>query len=128
MPSDRTVIQTDQAPEAIGPYSQAIKAGNLVFVSGQIPINAQNGQLVEGDIQQQTNQVLINVKAVLNAAGSSLENVVKTTVYIRNMDDFPLINETYQTFFTRSPPARACVEVSNLPRNVDVEIDAIAVI
>ncbi len=128
MTSERLVVQTDQAPEAIGPYSQAIKAGNLVFVSGQIPINPQNGQLVEGDIQQQTNQVLINVEAVLKAAGSSLEKVVKTTVYIRNMDEFPLVNETYQKFFTGSPPARACVEVSNLPKNVAVEIDAIAMV
>lgn len=128
MALEKKVVQTNQAPGAIGPYSQAIKAGNMVFVSGQIAIDPQNGEVITGDVQQQTNQVLHNVAAVLKAAGCGLDNVVKTTVYIRSMADFPLINEIYQKFFVDSPPARACVEVSGLPKDVLVEIDAIAVI
>jgi 2-iminobutanoate/2-iminopropanoate deaminase len=124
----KEIIATKQAPAAIGPYSQAVKAGNLLFVSGQIPIDPQTGNLVAGGIQQQAKQVLTNIGKILEAAGSSLEQVVKTTVYICNMDDFPLVNETYQEFFRINPPARACVEVSRLPKDVIVEIEAIAVI
>ena len=125
---DKEIIQTENAPAAIGPYSQGIKYGNMVFVSGQIPIDPASGELVEGDIKQQTRQVLNNVKAVLESAGTSLDNVLKATVFITNMDDFPLINEVYAEFFETAPPARACVEVSRLPKAVQVEIEAIAAI
>ena len=119
-------IQTENAPAAIGPYSQGIKYGNMTFVSGQIAIDPATGDLIEGDIKQQTRQVLTNVKAVLESAGSSLENVLKATVFITNMDDFPLINEAYAEFFQSAPPARACVEVARLPKDVLVEIEMIA--
>ncbi len=124
----KEIIQTDQAPAAIGPYSQAVKKNGLVFVSGQIAINPATGELVEGDIQTQTRQVLKNVQAVLAAAGASLDDVVKATVFITNMDDFPRVNEVYSEFFQNQPPARACVEVSRLPKSVQVEIEAIAVL
>lgn len=124
----KEIIATKQAPAAIGPYSQAVKAGNLLFISGQIPIDPQTGNLVAGGIQQQAKQVLLNIGKILEAAGSSYEQVVKTTVYICNMDDFPLVNETYQEFFRINPPARACVEVSRLPKDVIVEIEAIAML
>ncbi len=123
----REVVNTDQAPVAIGPYSQALKVGEMVFVSGQIPIDPATGDIVQGDIKTQTRQVLTNLNAVLTAAGSSLEKTVKTTVYITNMDEFSQVNEVYSEFFTDQPPARACVEVSRLPKGVAVEIDAIAV-
>ena len=124
----KEIIQTPNAPAAIGPYSQGIKYGNLVFVSGQIPIDPATGELVEGDIKQQTRQVLTNVQAVLESAGSSLENVLKATVFITSMDDFPLVNEAYAEFFKSASPARACVEVSRLPKEVQVEIEAIAAV
>ncbi len=123
---EKQVVNTDQAPAAIGPYSQAVKVGEMVFVSGQIPIDPATGDIVQGDIKAQTRQVLTNLKAVLKAAGSSLEKAVKTTVYITNMDEFSQVNEVYSEFFTDQPPARACVEVSRLPKGVAVEIDAIA--
>ena len=125
---NKETIQTANAPAAIGPYSQGIKYGNMIFVSGQIAIDPASGELIEGDIQQQTRQVLTNVKAVLEAAGTSLDKVLKATVFITNMDDFPLINEAYAEFFQNDPPARACVEVSRLPKDVQVEIEAIAAI
>ena len=124
----KEIIQTEHAPAAIGPYSQAVKKNGMVFVSGQIPIDPATGNLVAGDIKVQTRRVLNNVKAVLNAAGASLEDVVKATVFITNMDDFPLVNEVYSEFFQNLPPARACVEVSRLPKSVRVEIEAIAVL
>ena len=124
---EKQVVNTDQAPAAIGPYSQAVKVGEMVFVSGQIPIDPATGDIVQGDIKAQTRQVLTNLNAVLTAAGSSLEKTVKTTVYITNMDEFTQVNEVYSEFFTDQPPARACVEVSRLPKGVAVEIDAIAV-
>ncbi len=124
---EKKVINTDEAPAAIGPYSQALKVGEMVFVSGQIPIDPATGDTVQGDIKAQTRQVLTNLNAVLTAAGSSLEKTVKTTVYITNMDEFSQVNEVYSEFFTDQPPARACVEVSRLPKGVAVEIDAIAV-
>lgn len=127
IPMEKEVVTTDRAPAAIGPYSQAVKMGEMVFVSGQIPIDPATGDIVQGDIQVQTRQVLTNVEAVLIAAGSSLEKAVKTTVYITNMDEFPRMNEVYSEFFTNRPPARACVEVSRLPKGVAVEIDAIAI-
>ena len=123
----KEIISTDQAPGAIGPYSQAVKIGEMVFVSGQIPLDPLSGDLIEGDIKAQTRQVLKNVNAVLSAAGTSLDKVVKTTVFITNMNDFPLMNEVYAEFFTAMPPARACVEVSRLPKDVLVEVEAVAI-
>ena len=125
---EKKIVSTDKAPAAIGPYSQAVKVGEMVFVSGQIPLEPGSGELVQGDIQTQTRQVLTNVEAVLAAAGSSLDKVVKTTVFIADMDDFPRMNEVYAEFFPSQSPARACVEVSRLPRGAAVEIEAIAVL
>lgn len=121
----KRIISTSDAPPAIGPYSQAVAASGLVFVSGQIPLDA-SGKLVEGDIAAQTEQVLKNLSVVLTAAGSSLAHVVKTTVYLKDMNDFPRMNEVYGRYFTAEQPARATVEVSRLPRDVKVEMDLIA--
>ncbi|MFB3920769.1 MAG: RidA family protein [Terriglobia bacterium] len=122
----QNVISTPHAPAAIGPYSQAARAGNLLFVSGQIPLDPATGQLVAGDIAAQTERVLMNLGAIVEAAGSSLEKVVKTTVYLRDLAEFGKMNEVYGKFFGGKPPARATVEVSRLPRDVAVEIDLIA--
>jgi 2-iminobutanoate/2-iminopropanoate deaminase len=122
----RQRIQTDQAPAAIGPYSQAIKAGGLVFVSGQIPIDPRTGEFVAGGIAEQTERVLINLAAVLAAAGSSLGQVVKTTVFLADMAEFAAMNEVYGKFFGDLPPARATVAALGLPRNARVEIEAVA--
>ena len=119
-------VSTTQAPAAIGPYSQAIRSGNLVFVSGQIPLDPESGRIVEGDAEVQTARVLQNLSAILDAAGSSLGQVLKTTVYLQDMADFATMNEVYARFFTETPPARATVAVARLPRNVLVEIDLIA--
>jgi len=121
-------IQTDKAPRAIGPYSQAIKAGGFLFASGQIPIDPETGQFVAGGIAEQTEQVLKNLSAVLQAAGSSLEQVVKTTVFLADMDEFARMNESYGKFFAENPPARATVEAARLPRDARVEIEAIAIV
>ena len=123
---ERERIQTDNAPAAIGPYSQAIKAGGFVFASGQIPIDPQTGQFVAGGIAEQTEQVLKNLSAVLEAAGSSLDLVVKTTVFLADMKEFSGMNEVYATFFSSSPPARATVAAAGLPRDARVEIEAVA--
>ena len=125
---DKEIVKTIEAPAAIGPYSQAIKAGGMVFLSGQIPLDPKSGEMVAGDIQTQARQVLGNIKAVLSAAGSSLERVVKTTVFLTSMDDFPKINDVYGEFFSAAPPARSTVEVRRLPRGAAVEIEAIAVL
>ncbi len=122
----REIIQTDRAPAAIGPYSQAIKTNGLIFASGQIPIDPQSGQFVEGGIREQTKQVLKNLAAVLEAAGSSLSRVVKTTVFLADMQEFGAMNEVYGEFFKEEPPARATVEAARLPRDARVEIEAIA--
>lgn len=122
----KEVVQTVNAPAAIGPYSQAIRVGNMVFVSGQIPFTPE-GEQVKEDIREETVQVLENLKAVLMEAGSSLSQVVKTTVYLKNISDFAAVNEVYGRYFFEDPPARACVEVSGLPKAVNVEIEAIAV-
>ena len=122
----KKVISTAEAPQAIGPYSQAIEAGGFVFVSGQIPLIPSTGELVEGSVEVQTARVLENLKSILEAAGSSLENVVKTTVYITHMDDFTKVNGIYGQYFQENPPARVCVEVSKLPKGALVEIDVIA--
>ena len=123
----KQIISTDKAPKAIGPYSQAVRAGNMIFLSGQIPLNPSNGQLVEGTIQHQTERVLENIKAVVESMGLTLENVVKTTVFLKNLIDFPQMNEVYAKYFPANPPARSTVEVARLPRDVQVEIDAILV-
>ena len=122
----KKVISTTNAPKAIGPYSQAIEAGGFIFVSGQIPLIPATGEIVEGSVEVQTARVLENLRAILDAAGSSLENVVKTTVYITNMDDFAKVNGIYGQYFQENPPARVCVEVSKLPKGALVEIDVIA--
>ncbi len=123
----REVIATSGAPQAIGPYSQAIRAGGLVFVSGQIPLDPQTGQLVDGGIEEQTRRVLLNIQAILEAAGLSLKNVVRTTVFLADLADFPKMNEVYAEFFSESPPARTTVQAAGLPRGARVEVDAIAV-
>jgi 2-iminobutanoate/2-iminopropanoate deaminase len=121
----RNVVSTAAAPQAIGPYSQAITIDNLVFCSGQIPLKP-DGTLVAGDIAAQARQVLINLKAVLEAAGSSLERVLKTTVFVADLGEFAAMNAIYSEFFTANPPARSTVQVARLPRDVRVEIEAIA--
>jgi 2-iminobutanoate/2-iminopropanoate deaminase len=122
----KQVISTPNAPAAIGPYSQAVRAGNLVFVSGQIPLDPATGQLVGGDIGVQTEQVLENLAAILEAAGSSLAQVVKATVYLRDLGEFGRMNEVYAKFFRENPPARATVQVARLPREAALEIDVVA--
>ena len=124
----RERIQTENAPAAIGPYSQAIKAGEFVFISGQIPIDPQTGEFVAGGIAEQTKQVLTNLAAVLEAAGSGLDRVVKTTVFLADMKEFPGMNEVYATFFSAPPPARATVAAAGLPRDARVEIEAVALL
>jgi len=122
----REVIATKSAPQAIGPYSQAIKAGGLVFCSGQIALDPGSGAIVAGDVAQQTERVLQNLAAVLAAAGSGLDRVVKTTVFLKNMSDFAAMNEVYGRYFKTAPPARSTVEAARLPKDVLVEIDVIA--
>lgn len=124
--SDLKQVQTSSAPQAIGPYSQAIRCGSLVFVSGQIPLDPTSGQLVSGGIEAQTHQVLKNLKAVVEAAGSSLDKVAKTTIFLKDMGQFQLVNEIYGGYFKAPFPARATVEVARLPKDVMVEIDCIA--
>jgi len=124
----REIIATDQAPRAIGPYSQAIRAGNLLFCSGQIPIDPSTGEFVSGGVAEQTEQVMRNLAAVLSAGQSSLKQVVKTTVFLADMDDFTAMNEVYGRFFGENPPARATVQAARLPRDAKVEIEAIAIV
>ena len=124
----RQPIKTENAPAAIGPYSQAIKANGFVFVSGQIPIDPQTGEFVTGGISEQTARVLKNLTAVLEAAGSSLEQVVKTTVFLADMKEFSSMNEVYQDFFPSPPPARSTVAAAGLPRDARVEIEAVALV
>ena len=122
----KEIVKTDNAPAAIGPYSQGTIAGNLVFVSGQIPFDPVAGKMVEGSITDQTEQSLKNVKAVLEAAGATLDDVVKCTVFLKDMNTFGEMNAKYAEYFTENPPARAAVEVARLPKDVGVEIEAIA--
>jgi 2-iminobutanoate/2-iminopropanoate deaminase len=124
----KQTIATAGAPKAIGPYSQAIVAHGLVFLSGQIPLDPSTGKLVEGDVSVQTERVLENLRAVLDACGSSLARVVKTTVFLQDMADFPKMNEVYARYFAEDPPARSTVQAARLPRDVKVEIDAVAVV
>ncbi|MDS1030508.1 RidA family protein [Bacillota bacterium LX-D] len=120
-------VNTANAPAAIGPYSQAISFGNLVMTSGQIPLTA-DGKLVSEDVKEQTKQSMENLKAILEEAGSSLAQVVKTTVFISDMNDFPLINQVYEQYFAKPFPARSCVQVARLPKDVKVEVEAIALL
>ncbi len=122
----KNIISTDKAPQAIGPYSQAVQFDNLLFISGQIPIVPESGEIVKGDIKEQTIQILKNLKSVLTAGRSSLDNVLRTTIFLTNLDDYAAVNEMYAGFFEESQPARSTVQVSKLPMNVQVEIDAIA--
>jgi 2-iminobutanoate/2-iminopropanoate deaminase len=121
-------VSTEKAPKAIGPYSQAVVHNGLAYLSGQIPLDPASGQLVEGDIAVQTERVLDNLRAVLEAAGSSLDRVLKTTVFLRDMSDFPRMNEVYARYFASNPPARSTVQAARLPRDVSVEIDCIAAV
>lgn len=123
----KQIIATDRAPKPIGPYSQAIRAGGFLFLSGQTPIDPATGQLVEGDIAVQTARVLDNLKAIVEAAGSSLDRAVKTTVYLKDLSDFAAMNEVYGRYFSQNPPARTTIEAARLPRDCRVEIDLIAV-
>jgi 2-iminobutanoate/2-iminopropanoate deaminase len=122
----KDVISTSKAPAALGPYSQAVRWGDLIFVSGQIPIDPATSQVVGDDVAAQTERVLKNLTAILEAAGASLGQVLKTTVYLRDLNDFGKMNEVYARFFSEQPPARATVQVARLPRDVSVEIEAVA--
>ena len=128
MPTVKDIIATDRAPRAIGPYSQAVRAGNLVFASGPIPIVPATGEFVSGGIAEQTEQVLRNLTAVFEAAGLGMDQVIKTTVFLADMDDFTAMNEVYGRFFGAAPPARATVQAARLPRDARVEIEAIAMV
>lgn len=124
----KEIISTENAPGAIGPYSQAVKVGNMVFCSGQIPIDTATGEFVSADVAAQTEQVLKNLNAVLEAAGGNLNNVVKTTVFLADMNDFAAMNEVYARFFSENKPARATVQAARLPKDARVEIDCIALL
>lgn len=121
----KTVISTKNAPAAIGPYSQAIEVNGMIYTSGMIPINPQTGELVTGSVEEQAEQAFTNLKALIEAAGSSIDKVVKTVVFISNMDDFAKINAIYEKYFTAPYPARSCVEVARLPKDVALEIEAV---
>lgn len=121
----KEIIATDKGPKAIGPYSQAVKGNGIIFTAGQIPFDPATGQLIEGDVARQTARVLENLKAIVEAAGSSLDRAVKATVYLKDMNDFAAMNEVYARYFPKEPPARSTVEAARLPRNVCVEIDLI---
>ena len=122
----REIIKTNRAPAAIGAYSQAVRAGDFVFVSGQIPLNPETGEIVFADIKEQTERILVNIRNILQEAGMDLDDVIKTTVYLMLMDDFSRVNEVYGRFFGENPPARAVVEVARLPKDVAIEIEAVA--
>jgi 2-iminobutanoate/2-iminopropanoate deaminase len=122
----KQIIQTANAPAAIGPYSQAVRAGDLLFVSGQIPLDAKSGELIRSGVADETKKVLENLKAIIEAAGGTLADVVKTTIFLKDMSTFSVVNEIYGSYFPQPFPARATVEVARLPRDVNVEIEAIA--
>jgi 2-iminobutanoate/2-iminopropanoate deaminase len=124
----KKVIQTEKAPKAIGPYSQAIQAGNFLFLSGQIPLDPKTGELAKGDIREQTRQVLENIKGILESQKLGMGNVVKVTIFLEDIGNFNQVNEVYATYFPSSPPARSTVGVSKLPRNAEIEIEVIALI
>jgi 2-iminobutanoate/2-iminopropanoate deaminase len=123
---EKKVIQTNKAPKAVGPYSQAIQAGNFLFLSGQIPLDPRTGELVKGDIGRQTRQVLENIKGVLESQELGMENVVKVTIFLKDIENFNRMNEVYASYFPAPAPARSTVEVAGLPRNAEIEIEAIA--
>jgi 2-iminobutanoate/2-iminopropanoate deaminase len=123
----KNIINTEKAPPPVGPYSQAVRAGNMLFISGQIPVEPRSGKPVGGDVEQQTKRVMENIGAILHSQGLSFINLVKTTIYLKNLGDFEAVNRIYGDYFDSGPPARACVEVSRLPKDVAVEIEAIAV-
>jgi len=123
----KTVVYSDKAPEPIGPYSQAISAGNMLFVSGQIAIKKSSGEIITSAIEVETIQVMSNLSEILNAAGMDFSHVVKTTIFLKDMNNFPKVNEIYGKYFQREPPARETVEVSRLPKDVNVEISCVAV-
>jgi 2-iminobutanoate/2-iminopropanoate deaminase len=122
----RDIVLTDRGPKPIGPYSQAVRANGFLFVSGQIPIDPKTSELIAGDIAAQTERVLENVKGIVEAAGSKLQNIVKTTVFLKDMNDFAAMNEVYARFFVIAPPARSTVQVARLPKDASVEIEVIA--
>jgi 2-iminobutanoate/2-iminopropanoate deaminase len=123
----KTVVYSSQAPEPIGPYSQAIQSGNMLFISGQIAIQKSTGNILTGDIVSETNQVMQNLNEILKAAGMDFSHVVKSTIFLKDMNNFPKVNEVYGQFFQQQPPARETVEVSRLPKDVNVEISCIAI-
>lgn len=123
----KTQISTKNAPAAIGPYSQAIEVNGMIFTSGMIPINPQTGELVTGSVEEQAEQAFTNLKALIEASGSSMDKVVKTVVFIKNMDDFAKINAIYEKYFTEPYPARSCVEVARLPKDVALEVEAVTI-
>ena len=123
----KKIISTTEAPAALGPYSQAVRAGSMIFCAGQVPLDPKTGQIVSEDISEQTRRVLDNLSAVLKAAGLTMANIVKTTVFLADFRDFPKMNEVYATYFTDQPPARSTVGVSTLPKDARVEIEAIAI-
>ncbi len=125
--SSKTIIQTPKAPAAIGPYSQAVVVGDMIYTSGMIPIIPETGELCTGDIKEQARQAIGNLVALLTEAGSDADHVIKTTVFIKDMNDFAAVNEVYSTFFTTDCPARSCVEVARLPKDVLIEIECIAI-
>lgn len=122
----KDIISTSKAPQAIGPYSQAVRFDNLLFISGQIPLEPESGEILKGDIKAQTKQILENLKGILTAGGSSLDNVLRTTIFLTDLEDYADVNEMYTQFFEKSMPARSTVQVSRLPMEVRIEIDAIA--
>jgi 2-iminobutanoate/2-iminopropanoate deaminase len=124
---EKQIINTSKAPAALGPYSQAVKVGNLLFTSGQLPINSDTGEFINDDIKKATAQSLENVKFILEEAGTSLDKVVKTLVFLRDMNDFASMNEVYSQYFSTNPPARSCVQVGKLPKDAIIEIEVIAI-
>lgn len=123
---EKEIISTKEAPLAIGPYSQAVRFGNIIFVSGQIPIEPGSGKILKGNIREQTNLILQNLNSILAADGSSLNNVLRTTIFLTDLENYPVVNETYAQFFNNLPPARSTVQVAKLPMDAQIEIDAIA--
>ena len=127
MPLNREIIATQNAPAAIGPYSQAVQVGDFVYTAGQIPLVPETGKLIEGGIEEQTQQVMQNLANILEAAGSSLAHIVKTTIFVTNLADFAAINKVYGSFFASDPPARSTVQVAALPLGANIEIEAVAI-
>ncbi len=123
---EKKAIYTEKAPKPIGPYSQAIQGGPYLFLSGQIPIDPESGELVTGDIREQTRRVLENIKSILNSQGLEMDDLVKVTIYLKDLRNFSQVNELYATYFSKTPPARTTLQVSDLPKNAEIEIEAIA--